>query len=115
MNPQAEWKRDYDNEIQHAISSRMNGNEGMARVCARRAAGIIIGEYLLHQGYKNLNNSTFDRLSIFISLPDVDDQYRDITKHFLFKVNSDHNLPIDVDLIDDVKWLATSLLVENTD
>ncbi len=27
---------------QHA----QTGNEGMARVCARRAAGIIIGEYL---------------------------------------------------------------------
>ncbi|OGO12856.1 MAG: hypothetical protein A2Y53_07340 [Chloroflexi bacterium RBG_16_47_49] len=113
MYPTAIWKREYVNEIQHAISAREKSNEGMARVCARRAAGIIIGEYLSRRGHTNLSGSTFDRLSIFVSLPEVEDQYRDIASHFLMKVNPDHNLPVDADLIRDAQWLAKNLLLEN--
>src|SRR4030042_4580727 len=110
MLHEKKWKRECENEIEHAITARVNGNEGMARVSARRAAGIIIGEYLFRRGYTNLSNSAFNRLSIFISLPDVDAQYRDIANHFLLKVNSDRNLPDNVDLIHDLKLLADNLL-----
>jgi hypothetical protein len=115
MNPEDEWKREYDNEIEHAISARKDRNEGMARVCARRAAGIIISEYLIRRGYTNLKNSTVDRMSIFITLPDVDKHYQDIANHFLLRVNTDHNLPVDVDLISDAQWLVKNLLLESTD
>jgi hypothetical protein len=114
MNPEAKWKSEYDHEIKKATSARIAGNEGMARVCARRAAGIIIGEYLIRLGYTNLTNSTIDRLSIFITIPAVDKQYQDIANHFLLKVNPDHNVPEAVDLISDAKWLGTNLLLENT-
>ena len=33
-------------ELEMARSSRCSGNEGRARVCARRAAGHVVGEYL---------------------------------------------------------------------
>jgi len=115
MNQAIKWKREYGHEIEQAISARKAGNEGMARVCARRAAGIIIGEYLTRCGYSNLTNSAIDRLSIFISIPDVDKHYQDIAHHFLLKVNPDNNLPDVVDLISDAKWLGTNLLMENSD
>ena|SRR4030042_808715 len=115
MNPVTDWNIEYENEIEHAISARMDGNEGMARVCARRAASIIIGEYLIRRGYTNLSNSVFERMSIFLSLPDVDGHYRDIANHFLLKVNTNHKLPIDADLINDAQWLVNNLLSENTD
>jgi hypothetical protein len=112
MDPEAKWKWEYDSEIDHAISARRAGNEGMARVCARRAAGIILGEYLIRQGYTNISNSTIDRLSIFISIPDVDQHHQDIANHFLLKVNPDYKLPETVDLISDAEWLRMNLLLE---
>ena len=36
----------------------------MARVCARRAAGIIIGEYLVRRGYPSKSDSAYVRLSV---------------------------------------------------
>ena len=115
MTSEATWKVEYQKEIEHAISARKAGNEGMARVCARRAAGIIIGEYLCRQGYTNLSHSSFERISIFVSLPGMDDYNRDIANHFLLKVNADRNLPIDADLINDTQWLVKNLLLESID
>jgi hypothetical protein len=109
------WKVEYKKEIEHAFLARSDGNEGMARVCARRAAGIIIGEYLYRQGYSNLSNSAYARLSLFNNLPDVDQIYKDITNHFLMKVNLDRKLPMDADLISEVIWLKNNLIRDTDD
>ena len=86
----------------------------MARVCARRAAGIIIGEYLFRRGIKNFKASAYERLMLFCSLPDVDEALKDLAGHFLLKVNHERRLPVDVDLINEVERLAKILLLENT-
>jgi len=106
------WESDYQKELSHAISARVKGNEGMARVCARRAASIIIGEYLHRRGYTHLDNSIFDRLEILNTHPGLSSTQKKIANHFQLKVDLDHHLPGDVDLIRDVQWLANSLLVE---
>lgn len=85
----------------------------MARVCARRAAGIIIGEYLLRLGFTNLPHSSYDRISIFYDLPNIEKQWKDICGHFLLKVNHDHKLPLDADLISEAMWLENTLLNNN--
>ncbi len=82
----------------------------MARVCARRAAGIVIGEYLTRRGYSGLNNSTYDRLNLFSQLADVDESYKEISRHLLMKVNQEHNLPVETDLIYEVTLLMDYLL-----
>lgn len=115
MKLKASWKTDYKKEIEHALVARLNGNEGMARVCARRAAGIVIGEYLNHIGYSSLPYNSYDRLCLFNNLPDLDQKYKDIANHFLIKVNLDHKLPLDADLINEVIWLEKSLLSESKD
>ena len=86
----------------------------MARVCARRAAGIVIGEYLIRRGYKRLTTSAYDRLKLFISLPDVDEQSKVITSHFLIKVSLNRSLPDQIDLIREAGWLKNTLLLDNT-
>jgi hypothetical protein len=113
MKMKALWNVEYKKEIEHAILARLNGNEGMARVCARRAAGIIIGEYLNRLGYSNLTHSAYDRLSLFNNLPNVNQKYKDIANHFLVKVNLEHKLPLEADLIGEVTWLEKSLLTES--
>ncbi|NUM48429.1 MAG: hypothetical protein HUU38_27285, partial [Anaerolineales bacterium] len=39
------WKDQYFSELQRGQQARAEGNEGMARVCARRAAGEVIRAY----------------------------------------------------------------------
>jgi hypothetical protein len=113
MKLQTVWEVEYKKEIRPAITARLNGNEGMARVCARRAAGIIIGEYLNRLGYSNLTHSAYDRLELFNTLSVVDQRYKDIANHFLLRVNREHKLPMDADLISEVIWLEKSLLSDN--
>ncbi len=84
----------------------------MARVCARRAARIIIGEYLARRGYTNLSPSIFDRISIFTSLPEVSEQSRKVARLFLLRVTPEHNLPIDADLIHAAERLVETLSLE---
>jgi len=113
MHPVKQWSVEYRHEIEHAFSARNAGNEGMARVSARRAAGIILREYLSRRGFSSQNNSVYKCLSVFISLPDVDNYYQAIANHFLLKVETDHTFPEDIDLINDAQWLAENLLLEN--
>jgi hypothetical protein len=109
------WKVNYKKEIERAIIARSNGNEGMARVCARRAAGIVIGEYLNRLGHIDLTRNAYARLSLFTSLPDLSQNYKDIASHFLLKVNQNRNLPLKADLISEVIWLEKSLLSQSND
>ncbi len=106
------WVDEYKRELQHANSARMQGNEGMARVCARRAARIIIGEYLTRRGYTNLSSSIFDRISIFTSLPEVSEQSREVARLFLLRVTPEHSLPNDTDLLRATERLVQTLSLD---
>ncbi len=110
MNDLPEWQHLFENEIQQAQAARTAGNEGMARVCARRAAGIVIGEYINLQGENFSNPSAYERLRYLLSQPDISPQVRDIAAHFLVRVTPNHTLPIDADLIAEAQWLQKSLI-----
>ena len=110
MKLEPKCEAEYQKEIEHAILARSNGNEGMARVCARRAAGVVIGEYLNRCGYSNLTHSAYARLSIFMNLPNANQKNKEIASHLLLKVNKDHLLPVEADLLNEVMWLKESLL-----
>jgi hypothetical protein len=43
----------------------------------------------------------------------VDQRYKDVANHFLWRVNREHKLPMDADLISEVIWLEKSLLSDN--
>jgi len=111
MNGPPEWQHLFENEIQRAQVARTADNEGMARVCARRAAGIVIGEYLNRQGDKFSNPSAYERLKYLLSQPDISPRVRDVAANFLIRVTPNHTLPIDVDLIADA-YLLKNLLIQ---
>ncbi len=113
MNSRYEWKIEYENEIEHARQARLLGNEGMARVCARRAAGIVIGEFLYRSGHTRVNRSAYDRMSVFLEIPNIDEEAREINRHFLLKVNHTGQLPVTIDLIKDALWLKEHLLEDH--
>jgi len=103
------WKQSFDLEIQMAENARTASNEGMARVCARRAAGIAVGRYLQIHNHPEIGPSAVNRIQYLISLPYIDQDAKTIAAHLLVRVGTDHNLPIDVDLISEAKELAEIL------
>jgi len=100
----------YQLELEMAQAARASGNEGKARVCARRAAGIIVGEYFKQRGIGLSDPSAYARLKYLISLPDIPAEIRQVVEHFLVRVDTDQNLPISADLIAEAGWLESKLL-----
>ena len=58
------WPTNLQKEFDMAERARANNNEGQARVCARRAAGIAIREYLARKGMRPLSTSSYDLLNL---------------------------------------------------
>ncbi len=84
----------------------------MARVCARRAAGLIIGEYLRRRQIPSPGPSAYDRLRLLLDLGGVPMQSRSIAEHLVRRVNQDFSLPDEYDLIEETRYLAQELLGE---
>jgi hypothetical protein len=107
-----DWKNTFDAEIQQAENARRMGNEGMARVCARRAAGALIGEYFKRLGVNQISNSAYERLRYLRELPGSSPKVAETTNLLLTRITMEHTLPLDADLIAEARWLRKELLGE---
>lgn len=110
MTKDLEWESRYNHELAQAMIARQNGNEGRARVCARRAAGIVIGEYFQRMKVSIQSPSAYDQLRALQELPDVPLEARQLAGHFLQRVDTKYSLPVEIDLIDEVNRLRAILL-----
>jgi hypothetical protein len=110
MDPSSSWRARFDKEINQAETARLDGNEGKARVCARRAAGVVVHEYLRRQGTELSNPSAYILLKAFLQFPQKTPAIREIVGHFLLRITPDHDLPVDADLIAEARWLAEELM-----
>jgi len=108
----ANWKQLTNIELKLAKDARQAGNEGRARVCARRAAGHVVGEYLRREGITIKSESALDRLRYLETYSDTPALAKVTVEHFLVHTTPEHKLPIDADLITDVDILARDLLGE---
>jgi hypothetical protein len=107
------WKDHANAEIERAMTARQAGNEGMARVCARRATGHIIGEYFSRLGIFASGPSAYNRLQALIALPQASKRVKAIAMNFLVRITPEHTLPVDVDLVAEASRLAKELLGED--
>ena len=105
------WLANYEGEIQRALEARASGNEGKARVCARRAAGMVIGEYL-NRHHIPFPASVIKRLETFRNLPGIPAQIQEVVGHLLEHVDQEYNLPASIDLIAETQWLIRALRLE---
>ena len=112
MESNSNWKDLAKEEIIRAERARHEGNEGKARVCARRAVGHILGEFLLRCDLPGFPNSAYGRIQLVASLPDIPAHVREMGQLFLVRITNDHRLPVDTDLIDLTRSLAKTLLDE---
>lgn len=105
----AEVKQKIEAELTQGLAARAGGFEGRARVCARRAAGAAVREYLELQGLSVTSPSAYDLLAALQEMPGISDAVRQAASHLLIRVDETYALPIDADLLADARWLANEL------
>jgi hypothetical protein len=106
------WQAEYRHELEHGKEAREAGNEGKARVCARRAAGILAGEYLERKGELTEGWSAYQRLQALDHSPNLPARAAEIISHLTTRVDLEHRLPIEADLLAEVEELQSALLGE---
>jgi hypothetical protein len=100
---------DITRELQNAERARREGNEGRARVCARRAAGIAARDFLARKGISLRNKSAYSALLALAGYTELAPDLHAITLHLTTKVTEEFVLPVDVDLIAEARKLIGGL------
>jgi HEPN domain-containing protein len=108
--PFMNWQEQVNAEFEKAEQARANGNEGQARVCARRAAGIAIREYLTRQGIRPPSVSAYDLLNLLKEDPRLSPDLKLIADHLTLRVTEEFKLPVNADLIAEARTFCESLL-----
>jgi hypothetical protein len=96
-------------ELQAAKQSREQGNEGKARVCARRAAGWAAES--IYDGEQHLPESNAYRFLIwFREQDDLPAELRKAADRLTTRVREDFSLPFDQDPIEDAELIVEWIL-----
>ena len=107
-----DWQAEIQAEFEKAEQARVRGNEGQARVCARRAAGIAIREYLRRRGVRPLSVSAYDLLNQIRQDPGLSPGLQEIAGHLTLRVNEEFKLPVNADLVAEAKTFCEGLLLK---
>ena len=102
------WVYELRKELVNAEAAREAGNEGRARVCARRAAGIAAREYLARRGERP-NGSAYDLLLRLGQLAELEASTRRSAELLTLRVSESFELPEGVDLIAEARGLSLDL------
>ncbi len=98
-------------ELAAAEAARAAGNEGRARVCARRAAGLAALDFLARRGARS-GASAYDALQSLASLPGLDPGLAAAAGRLTRRVDEDFRLPPEVDLIAEASRLIEGLRLQ---
>jgi len=102
-----------DKEFEKAEQARAKKNEGQARVCARRAAGIAIRDYLTRKGTPSRTASAYDLLNQLKDNPLLPPDLKLIADLLTLRVTEEFKLPVDADLVAEARTLCNELLKRN--
>lgn len=108
-----DWKAQIEAELEKAEQARARGNEGQARVCARRAAGVAAREYLTGRGIRPPSTSAYDLLNLLKEDPRLAPGLRRIAGHLTLRVTEEFRLPVDADLVAEARVFCSELLSLN--
>lgn len=107
-----ELQSDIQSELEKAENARARGNEGQARVCARRAAGIAARAYFMHQGRQIRTPSAYDLLQMIAEDQDLPAAIRESAGRLTLRVDEEFKLPIGLELIAEARRLCEALSAE---
>lgn len=106
----ADWQSEIQAEFDRAAQARQRNNEGQARVCARRAAGIAVREYLSRRGIHPPSTSAYDLLNLVREDPLFPSDLKQTAEHLTVRVTEEFKLPVDVDLVAEAREFCDRLL-----
>ncbi len=106
---QPDLRQSIEAELEKAERARLNENEGRARVCARRAAGMAARDFLRRQGVQTRNSSAYETLKTLAVYAGLAPELRSAAEHLTTRVNEEFTLPVDVDLIAEARNLIGGL------
>lgn len=106
MDVQIQIKSEFD----LANKARAKGNEGQARVCARRAAGIAIRDYSTRHKIHIPSTSAYDLLNLLKEDALLPPNLKVVTEHLTLRVTEEFKLPVQADLIAEAQVLCEWLL-----
>jgi HEPN domain-containing protein len=98
-----------EEEFKRAEEARARGNEGQARVCARRAAGMAARDYLARRGEVVRTPSAYDLLQTLAHDSSLASDLRQSAAYLTLRVNEEFKMPVDVDLIAEARKLCKVL------
>lgn len=101
-----------ESELENAHDQRSLGNEGRARVCARRAAGWALAAFREKQLGVKPHPNAFNLLRWFQGLPDVPTELRMTAARLTTRVTPEYKLPHHEDPLDDARYIVEILLEE---
>ncbi len=104
MNPQIQI------EFDRAAQARAKNNEGQARVCARRAAGIAIRDYLTRNETHIPSASAYDLLNLIKEDALLPPDLKLAADHLTLRVTEEFKLPVEADLVAEARLLCDWLL-----
>jgi hypothetical protein len=102
--------QEIEKEFAQAKQARANNNEGRARVCARRAAGIAIRDYLTRKGIPIPSKSAYDLINLIKEETLLPPDLKLVADHLTLHVTEEFKLPIDADLIAESRQLCEWLM-----
>ena len=104
-----EIRAQIEEELRRAEAARAAGNEGRARVCARRAAGAALRSNVQRSGGVAKSSSAVDALRAARESQGLTERAREAADRLLVKVGEDFNLPYPWDLIAEARALIVEL------
>ncbi len=98
-----------ENEILAAEQARSEGNEGRARVCARRAAGLAIQAYYRARGDSLVESNAYSLLRRFQTDVSIPQEWKRITDTLLTRVEKDYSFPSRADVLAETRRLIQQI------
>ncbi len=97
-------------ELAAAQAARERGNEGMARVCARRAAGWAVGLADRGDPPAAISGNAYLLLKWYADRTEEPDNLREAAGRLTARITEDHTLPHSEDPLRDARRLVEALL-----
>lgn len=98
-----------EDEFRQARHWRTEGNEGRARVCARRAAGWAVGYYRRRSSQTDGDDDAYKQLIWLKDQTNEDQQLSEAADRLCTKVREDFELPHDEDPLEDARVIIDGL------
>jgi hypothetical protein len=106
-------KRTIRREFEDAEQARIEGNEGRARVCARRAAGWAVSFTRSLNEEREIETNAYEMLQWLAQQADTPDDVRASAARLTARVSLDHTLPFPEDPLEDARMIVEALLGKN--